>query len=428
MPYILRLLIVLAVILILNRALKNLMLSILTGVVVLVLFLEIPIVKSFKIAYDVVIDSNTLLLCVTVFLIIMFSNFMDQAGIMKNLVSFFKIHLSKKWAMAALPAVIGLLPMPGGAVFSAPLVEECDVEKEISGTHKSAVNYWFRHVWEPWWPLYPGVLLAVELSGISITDFIKQHIAMSIFAIIGGYFFLLRKIESDDSAATLNKKEVSSEHNLLFFLKVIAPVSIVVLVFISMKLFYKNVDSISNYIPVIAGIITSTIYILLRYKPGIPIIIKKTMTKKNFSLILLVLIISIYGKYIQTPIAENMTIMSFIKDELLQYSLSPVIVVIMIPFISGLAMGISVGFVGASFPIVAGLISGDMPGGLKLSYIALAWGAGYTGMIISPVHVCVIVSSKYFQSSVEKSLLKVIMPALTVFIGALFISVLLRYY
>ncbi len=74
---------------------------------------------------------------------------------------------NKKTLFAGLPALIGMLPMPGGAIFSAPLVDSVDDNDELFSSEKAAVNYWFRHIWEYWWPMYPGVILAVKYSGLS---------------------------------------------------------------------------------------------------------------------------------------------------------------------------------------------------------------------------------------------------------------------
>ena len=51
-------------------------------------------------------------------------------------------------SLVLIPAVIGLVPMPGGALFSAPLVGETVQDKKVTPEWKVAVNYWFRHVFE----------------------------------------------------------------------------------------------------------------------------------------------------------------------------------------------------------------------------------------------------------------------------------------
>lgn len=72
----------------------------------------------------------------------------------------------QRTVMAILPAFIGLMPSAGGAHFSAPLVGQAAEGTAINSDEKSFINYYYRHVWEYFLPLYPGVLLTSRLSGI----------------------------------------------------------------------------------------------------------------------------------------------------------------------------------------------------------------------------------------------------------------------
>ena len=77
--------------------------------------------------------------------------------------------------------LIGLLPMIGGAMFSAPMVEEASQGLNVSRERKTFVNYWFRHSLETIFPLYPSLVLAAGLIiimfgiGLSLTrqDFLN---------------------------------------------------------------------------------------------------------------------------------------------------------------------------------------------------------------------------------------------------------------
>ena len=97
-------------------------------------------------------------------LILVMSRLMERSGNMTRLVERFSL-LSRDARVvgAVMPALIGLLPMPGGALFSAPMVEASLHEHPVNEEQKTIINYWFRHVWEYWWPLYPGVVLAMAL-------------------------------------------------------------------------------------------------------------------------------------------------------------------------------------------------------------------------------------------------------------------------
>lgn len=62
-----------------------------------------------------------------------------------------------------MPAFLGLLPSLGGARFSAPIVQEASEGIAVDDEQKSAINLWFRHIFEFSNPLMPGVILAAVL-------------------------------------------------------------------------------------------------------------------------------------------------------------------------------------------------------------------------------------------------------------------------
>jgi len=129
-----------------------------------------------------------------IFQVMWLSSQMDRSGVMKELVVAIRERVSHRMSMAVLPAVIGLLPMPGGAIFSAPLVDSCDSEKNISPDLKTQINFWFRHVWEYWWPLYPGILLTVEICRVSLWQIMLIQFPITLFTIAVGYFWFLRRV------------------------------------------------------------------------------------------------------------------------------------------------------------------------------------------------------------------------------------------
>ena len=50
---------------------------------------------------------------------------------------------NRRARLASLPALVGLLPMPGGAVVSAPLVDQTRCDVELGARDKNLINYWF---------------------------------------------------------------------------------------------------------------------------------------------------------------------------------------------------------------------------------------------------------------------------------------------
>jgi hypothetical protein len=102
------------------------------------------------------------------------------------------------------------------------------------------------------------------------------------------------------------------------------------------------------------------------------------------------------------------------------------VIIILLPLISGLAMGLSAGFVGASFPIVMSLIGEHPSLRTVLSTTVLAYGFGYMGMLLSPVHVCLIVTSAHFRTSVLRNVAGLLAPAAVMLAATLLMYLALR--
>ena len=75
------------------------------------------------------------------------------------------------------------------------------------------------------------------------------------------------------------------------------------------------------------------------------------------------------------------------------------LIVFVLPFFCGVLTGIMVGYVGACFPIIIGIL---VKSGLEiylLPLVVMAIVAGNAGMMISPLHVCLAVTINYFKSA-----------------------------
>jgi hypothetical protein len=111
-----------------------------------------------------------------------------------------------------------------------------------------------------------------------------------------------------------------------------------------------------------------------------------------------------------------------VREELSLAGIPLTAVMMLVPFISGLAMGLSVGAVGASFPIVLSLLGPSPATGALLSAAVLAYGCGYVGQLLSPVHVCLVVSNAYFKTRLAKSLPALLAPTAVVLAGIVLVS------
>jgi len=83
----------------------------------------------------------------------------------------------------------------------------------------------------------------------------------------------------------------------------------------------------------------------------------------------------------------------------------------LLPFLTGILTGISVGFVGVSFPIGFALLE---TGGFDISHVVLAYGMGFVGVLLSPVHLCLLVTKDYFKAEFDKVYRSLLMPVVPI--------------
>jgi integral membrane protein (TIGR00529 family) len=125
--------------------------------------------------------------------ILVLSDALEKSGQSTRLMEVLSGYLVRpRLRLIFFPALIGLLPMPGGAIFSAPMVKAVSANMSLGNEDRAVINYWFRHVWEMFWPLYPGIILTVALADIPISALISRSWP-GVVAMFGiGWFFFLR--------------------------------------------------------------------------------------------------------------------------------------------------------------------------------------------------------------------------------------------
>jgi len=418
-PVLLKVLASLGCILLLNRAIKQLFWAVAAGAVLLGLWLGHSPQQIGAIAWERFASlDNALLLCV-VMQVVWLSTQMAKTGVMRDLVVAVQARISRRSAMAVLPAVIGGLPMPAGAVFSAPMVDKCDENGDLHPLHKAQVNYWFRHIWEYWWPLYPGVLVAMEITGLEVWQFALLQFPLSLVHVGAGILFLLRRIDNSGDA----EQAAGPKPPLL---GLVAPILVVILTYAVLRVVFPGLSRLSKYLPMAVGILFASLF-LQRSRP-LPWRDWKTIlpAKRTFVLALLVAVIRVYGAFIEHDLPDGTPLVDLMRQELAQWGIPVVAMMMLIPFASGVTTGIAVGFVGASMPIAVSLL-GPSPSSIELmATTVLAYACGYMGLMLSPVHLCLVVTSEHFQTRMSHALKDLLRPAILVVLGAIAYYVVLK--
>ncbi len=355
--------------------------------VLAILYLMSPLsmASAIKAAF---LDKVTIKLALALPLIRAFELILREKDVLSDMMTASRLLLRRKKAVVvSMPLLIGLLPSVGGAYFSAPMVEESAKGMNMSQEEKAFVNYWFRHPWEYILPLYPGILLASAVSNIELRNLIIANMPYAVFIVITGFMFSMK-----GASGRFSEAGNISRRGLFSFV----PIAIVLLlvVFFHIELHYALL------------IIVTGLFIFYRF--GLKDVVRAVKHGLSLDVIMLIAGIMIFKEIMEASGAVKNT------SEFLRLNGIPAApLLFLLPFVSGLLTGVTVGFVGSTFPLILS-IAGESSAGI----ISFAFAAGFFGVLLSPVHICLVLTREYFKADMWGVYKKIIPAASVVFLVA----------
>ena len=355
-----------------------------------------PPALFFKAALNAVLAPKSLEMTLTLMLTMLMENILRTTGMLKRMVSSLSVALpDRRVVMAAMPAMIGMLPSPGGAVFSAPMVNEAAGQAPVNPEQKAMINYWYRHIWEYVSPLYPGIILAAGITGLSTQTLFVANLPFALSVVGWGAVFCFRGIGPGGTEAA----ETGRGREFLTFITMISPILLALLLVV---LFRVN--------PALSlGLAVVGLYLIQRYTLGM--IIRSLKESISAKALFLVIGIMIFQELLKVTGALG-GISSFFSSS----GLPVTVILISIPFFAGIMTGLTVGFVGITFPLLLPLMGGQLP---SAGLVALAFGAGFAGVMLSPVHLCYVLTCDYFKADIAKVYHRLLIPTILVLAAAI---------
>lgn len=365
------------------------------GALLLGLIYLTPPRDFFHAAWSGVFSAKSLEMTLTLALTMVMENILRTTGTLKRMVSSLSAALpDRRLIMAAMPAMIGLLPSPGGAVFSAPMVNEAAGDV-IQSEQKAMTNYWYRHIWEYVSPLYPGIILAAGITGLSTQTLFLANLPFALSVIGWGALFCFRGMGRQSIPSTGSDRR----REFLTFLTTVSPILLALLLVVLFRV--SPALALGGAVVVLYGV--------HRYSPAT--ILKNLRESISMKALLLVIGIMIFQEVLQVTGALG-GISSFFASSGLPVHL----VLILIPFIAGIMTGLTVGYVGITFPLLLPLMGGAAasPG-----LVALAFGSGFAGVMLSPVHLCYVLTCEYFHVDIARIYHRLFLPSALVLAAAI---------
>jgi integral membrane protein (TIGR00529 family) len=313
--------------------------------------------------------------------------FLKNIGYLKRLTTACRLlYGGRRSATALLPMLVGMMPMPGGALLSAPLVNSVLSPPQYSPEFKCAVNYWYRHVLEHVMPVYPGMIIAAAMTGLPLGTLAVLHAPFSIIMLIVGYFLLIRRI---DKAGSHHRH---TRRGLLGIASTIWPILLAVSIY---AIFSINM---------VFAVMLAFLAVGLVARPAPEALWRSLKKGLSFKLVFLV-----FGILSFQTVLEQSGAIEAIQQLSSRYGLPEEVIIIAVGFASGLLTGMLAALVALSYSLLAGFLY--VPD-YQWNHLVLAFLAGYTGMILSPSHLCLIITNDYFGSELIKVYRVMIIPVI----------------
>lgn len=347
-----------------------------------------------------IIDPMTLNLFGIIILVFLLSGVLRKIESLRDIVdSLQKLVKDHRLILAFIPAFLGLIPMPAGAMFSAPMANEVASRMNLQAEEKTFINYWFRHIWEFIWPLYPSIILFSALLEVEIREIVKVQFPLTIAAFIIGLVWEQRNIKRNIIENT-NRKDVFFNMKKLFLGT--WPILLIVVFVLFVKLDFL----------ISLSIVILSLILLNRSKIKVKDI--KEIIKSDLDLNILFLIA---GIMIFQRMLEATGIIIIIPEFFTGLGIPRLVVLFIIPFLVGILTGISSATVGICFPVLLPFMV--VQNEVNLNYAMFAYVGAYIGMMISPVHLCLVVTKDYFKADLAKIYKLLALPLLIIILFAL---------
>lgn len=331
---------------------------------------------------------------IAVILVQVFSRTMKEGGFDRKLqVSIRMITKNKITGTIIPPALFGLLPMPAGALVSAPFTEKAASYLNLSKEKTFFINYWFRHVWEYSWPLYAGVILGSGMLKMSVGRFAFIQFPMVLVTFVIGLIPLILWTRKHPSIA--HQELIPFQWQLI--MEIFLPITIL---FILTLILQININ--------IALLVSIGIIYLMSHIKAINFLISLHKSIFSFTTILIITVLFLKS------VIEKGGILTPLYDFLIKSGISPLIVGIGIAYVSGFFTGITQASVGITFPVTMSMLLND-------PYLApILYTAGFMGVMVSPFHLCYLTTKEYFNVSSKETYPLILPLTLVVILISLF--------
>jgi integral membrane protein (TIGR00529 family) len=315
---------------------------------------------------------QTLRLIAIIICALSLSKLMELRGLLLKLAHTLET-VGPKVAMHVVPSVVAMVPMPAGALVSATALKDLARRLRLAPAQATFINYWFRHIWELAVPVYPAVIaasviLSVPLSGV-VTTMLPVVPLMAVFGGVASY----RILRNSDAEPV---ESLSGRQLVVELFRAAWPVLLLI------------------------GLVLSGIEAAFAFlAAGVLLAVQQHASKEELKQALRYgfgpkVLFLLYSVMLYKGIVEQSGAAYALFTDMQTVGMPPAVILLALPALVGFATGLSMAFVGISFPLLLPFMT--VGGHISGSALFLAYVGGGVGYMLSPLHLCLTLSSEFF--------------------------------
>lgn len=344
------------------------------SLIVMLLVLPLPSIPSKM--WRTLLDLQTLRLLVVVASALTLSGLMEAEGLLARMATVLE-SIGPRVALHLIPAAIGLVPMPAGALVSATASQGLAQRVGLNPERATFINYWFRHIWEFSIPVYPGIIITSAILSVPLFAVVKILSPATALAIFFGVIISYRILRKTPKIGGYPTKNIA--YNLI---KAAWPILLLV------PLVLLGLETMIAF-PLVLVLLVG------QQRARWPELKRALKYGLDPKILFLLYAIMLYKATIESSNAAGALI-----TDMQAIGLPALVVLVVLPLLLGLATGYSPAFAGIALPLLLPyIIKGSS---INSPALLVGYVSGFMGVLLSPLHLCLILSTEYFKASLAR--------------------------
>ncbi len=372
--------------------------AMLTASLIVAIFNGFKPLFALEVFWGALTNTTTIFLALVITAITIFGFLLQETGYLEDTIkNLTRVVSDFRVLLMVIPALVAMLTIPGGAVFSAPMMDPLGKELNMRPATVSAANVFFRHLIYSIVPFYSSLILMAQLSQVDIFVFIRYNTPLLLVGGLFAYFYYFHNVPRTAGAgdgAGINLENIKALF-ISFF-----PFVIILVLGIGFKMYFP------------LAILISIIYIVILGNPAA----QKTSSPReraamiwpgiDWFMILAIMGIMVFKDFVQVSGA-----LDALSVLLLDLGIPLLLLVVLFPLLTGLVTGNNTASVAISVPLFLPLLPA---GALGEVYLAIMFVSSLMGYQVSPFHLCLVLSTEYFKAPLTQVIKEILVPSLMV--------------